>query len=77
MHKRFPIFFTFMLVQVAIFAISFPLYNNKSVYFWVYWCGELVNAVLAFKVIHEIFLDVFRPYHTLKDLERQYSNGPG
>jgi hypothetical protein len=68
MHKRFPIFFTFMLVQVAIFAISFPLYANRGVYFWVYWCGELVNAVLAFKVIHEIFLDVFRPYHALKDL---------
>ena len=30
--------------------------------------GEAVNAVLGFKVIHEIFLDVFRPYHTLKDL---------
>jgi hypothetical protein len=23
--------------------------------------------VLGFKIIHEIFLDVFRPYHTLKD----------
>jgi hypothetical protein len=30
--------------------------------------GEAVNAVLGFKVIHEVFLDVFRPYHTLKDL---------
>lgn len=68
MHTRFPIFFAFMVVQVAIFAISFPFYNNKAVYFWMYWCGELVNAVLAFKVIHEIFLDVFRPYHALKDL---------
>jgi hypothetical protein len=68
LHKQFPIFFTFLVVQVAIFAISFPSYHNKPVYFWVYWCGELVNAVLAFKVIHEIFLDVFRPYHALKDL---------
>ena len=25
-------------------------------------------AILGFKVIHEIFVDVFRPYHTLKDL---------
>src|ERR1039458_683892 len=69
LHKQFPIFFTFLVMQVAIFAISFPFYNNKPVYFWMYWFGELlVNAVLAFKVIHEIFLDVFRPYHALKDL---------
>jgi len=27
-----------------------------------------VSLTLGFKVIHEIFLDVFRPYHTLKDL---------
>jgi hypothetical protein len=27
-----------------------------------------VSLALGFKVIHEIFLDVFRPYHTLKDL---------
>jgi len=25
-------------------------------------------VVLGFKVIHEVFLDVFRPYHTLRDL---------
>jgi hypothetical protein len=37
-------------------------------YFGPFWLGEAVNAVLGFKVIHEIFLDVFRPYHTLKDL---------
>ncbi len=28
----------------------------------------MVSLVLGFKVIHEIFLDVFRPYHTLRDL---------
>jgi hypothetical protein len=37
-------------------------------YFIFFWLGEAANAVLGFKVIHEIFLDVFRPYHTLKDL---------
>ena len=42
--------------------------GNYTLYFALYWLGEAVNAVLGFKVIHEIFLDVFRPYHTLKDL---------
>lgn len=39
-----------------------------TLYFGLFWLGEAINAVLGFKVIHEIFLDVFRPYHTLKDL---------
>lgn len=70
LHKQFPVFFLFLLVQVANFAVIFPLWRtgNYGLYFGLFWLGEAVNAVLGFKVIHEIFLDVFRPYHTLKDL---------
>jgi len=70
LHKQFPVFFLFLLVQVANFAVIFPLWltGNYKLYFGPFWLGEAVNAVLGFKVIHEIFLDVFRPYHTLKDL---------
>ena len=69
LHKVFPVFFSFLVVQILIFVVTYPLYGlNNGWYFWVYWFGELVNAVIGFKVIHEIFLDVFRPYHSLKDL---------
>jgi hypothetical protein len=70
MHKQFPVFFLFLLVQVANFAVIFPLWlvGDYKMYFVFFWLGEAANAVLGFKVIHEIFLDVFRPYHTLKDL---------
>lgn len=70
MHKQFPVFFLFLLVQVANFAVIFPLWlvGDFKTYFVFFWLGEAANAVLGFKVIHEIFLDVFRPYHTLKDL---------
>jgi hypothetical protein len=70
LHKQFPVFFFFLIAQVANFAILFPLSfaGNYRLYFDLFWAGEAVNAVLGFKVIHEIFLDVFRPYHTLKDL---------
>jgi hypothetical protein len=83
-HKEFPVFFLFLLAQIAIFVIIFPLWlvgnlsaNNSNndwftgyytLYFGLFWLGEAVNAILGFKVIHEVFLDVFRPYHTLKDL---------
>ena len=70
LHKQFPVFFVFLIAQVVNFAILFPLsfVGNYKLYFNVFWLGEAVNAVLGFKVIHEVFLDVFRPYHTLKDL---------
>ncbi len=70
LHKQFPVFFLFLLAQVINFVVIFPLWRTASynVYFWPFWIGEAVNAFLGFKVIHEIFLDVFRPYHTLKDL---------
>jgi hypothetical protein len=71
LYKQFPVFFAFLLVQITIFAVTFPLYARDEMYnwyFWLYWSGEVVNAVLGFKIIHEIFLDVFRPYHALRDL---------
>src|SRR6202140_788900 len=70
LHKQFPVFFIFLLAQVVNFAVTFPIWRTGSdkIYFVLFWLGEAVNAVLGFKVIHEIFLDVFRPYHTLKDL---------
>jgi hypothetical protein len=69
-YRQFPIFFSFLVVQVLTFAVTYPLYRDNTYkwYFWLYWTGEAVNAVLGFKVIHEIFLDVFRPFHALKDL---------
>jgi hypothetical protein len=68
LNKQFPVFFVYLLVQVADFCITFPLQNNPKTYFVFFWLGAAVNAVLGFKIIHEVFLDVFRPYHTLKDL---------
>ena len=39
-----------------------------TIFFYSYWATTAVSVVLGFKVIHEVFLDVFRPYHTLRDL---------
>src|ERR1700730_18876526 len=70
LHKQFPVFFWFLLAQVLNFVVIFPAWyaGKYSLYFGLFWFGEAVNAFLGFKVIHEIFVDVFRPYHTLKDL---------
>lgn len=70
LRKKFPFFFTYLLVQIAIFAATFPLVRsgNYEWFFYVYWVSAAISALLSFKVIHEVFLDVFRPYDTLKDL---------
>jgi hypothetical protein len=68
LHKKFPVFFTYLIVQNAYFAACFSLRGNYNWYFRAYWLGAAISAALGFQVIHEIFLDVFRPFHMLKDL---------
>jgi hypothetical protein len=70
LQKTFPVFFAYIIAQIAIFAIVFPLQKSGdySAYFYAFWATNALSVVLGFKVIHEIFLDVFRPYHTLRDL---------
>ena len=69
LHKQFPVFLGYLLAQIGVFAITYSVYGLNDVwYFWAYWGSMALDAVLSFKIIHEIFLDVFRPYHSLKDL---------
>ncbi len=72
LHRQFPIFFLYILSQVLSFAILFPIHQRGAslytVYFYAYWACAAVSLAIGFKVIHEVFLDVFRPYYTLKDL---------
>lgn len=68
--RKFPVFFGYLLSQCAIFAVVFPLYCTGSyrAFFFAYWISALISLALGFAVIHEIFLDIFAPFHTLKDL---------
>jgi hypothetical protein len=72
LHRLFPVFFAYICFQVLAFGVLFPMYQwsifSYTAYFWIYWGCSAINLVLGFMVIYEIFLDVFRPYHTLKDL---------
>ena len=69
-HKEFPVFFAFAAFQIAAFAVEFPIYvmADYKVYFCAFWVVAAATLVFEFKIIHEVFLDVFRPYHALKDL---------
>jgi len=69
LRTKFPVFFAYLIAQVAIFAVIFPIsLHGYEAYFRAYWITEIISLVLGFMVIHEVFVDIFRPYHTLKDL---------
>ena len=70
LHHKFKFFFIYILTQILTFLIIFPAFlrQNYSVYFYLYWFSNAISVVLGFKIIHEIFLDVFRSFHTLRDL---------
>ena len=70
LHRTYPIFFAYVVFQIVAFALTFPLREERfyEIFFYSYWATTAVSVVLGFKVIHEVFMDVFRPYHTLRDL---------
>jgi hypothetical protein len=70
LYKKFPVFFSFVVFQLLQFVVLFPIhqYRSYALYFYSYWIGSIIGLLFAFLVIHEIFLEVFRPYHMLRDL---------
>lgn len=70
LHKEFPAFFVYIILQLITFCVQFPVYKygDPKAYFDVYWVATALDLIVSFKIIHEIFLDVFKPYHALKDL---------
>ncbi len=70
LHRQFRCFFAYIVAQILTFTLIFPSYlsHNYPAYFYLYWTTNAAGVLLGFLVIHEVFLDVFRPFHTLRDL---------
>lgn len=71
LHRKFKYFFGYLLTQVFGFAtlIAMERLNlNTTVFMYLYWCSNAVSVGFGFGVIHEVFVDVFRSFHTLRDL---------
>jgi hypothetical protein len=67
-HRKFPSFFRYIVAQIVTFFVLYPLKDSRSAYFYGYWITAVISLGLGFAVIHEIFVSIFRPYHTLRDL---------
>jgi len=69
LRKDFPLFFSYVIFQLANFCIQFPLYHiSYAGYFYVYWTTSIISCLLGFAVMHEVFTHIFRPYESLREL---------
>jgi len=70
LYRKFKFFFSYLLAEVVYFAVMFSanLYGHRDACFYIYWAFGAISAALGFGVIHEVFVDVFRFFHTLRDL---------
>lgn len=68
--RQFKFFFAYVLTQLITFAVLFPAYvwRSYNAAFYLYWCLNAASVACGFLVIHEIFVDVFKAFHTLRDL---------
>ncbi len=68
-YRQFKYFFAYIVAQIITFAVVFPAsFLSYSTGFYASWVSTAISVALGFQVIHEAFLDVFRPFHTLRDL---------
>jgi hypothetical protein len=65
--RAYPYFFAYIVSEVMLFLVLFLNEKSLDVYYYLYWVGTTISAVLGFKVIHEVFSDVLRPFHALRD----------
>lgn len=69
LHRKFKFFFGYVLSEMVSFAIVFPAnWHSYSALFYLYWGCDALSVAFGFGVIHEVFVDVFRAFHTLRDL---------
>jgi hypothetical protein len=70
LYRTFPIFFAYVAFQIPVFGLLFSMRGERfyTIFYYSSWGTTAISVVLGFFVIHELFQDVFRPYHTLRDL---------
>jgi hypothetical protein len=69
LNRKFKFFFIYLCTQILLFALVLPTYKTHyQLAYYLYWTSSTLSSLLGFLVIHEAFLDVFRPFHTLRDL---------
>jgi hypothetical protein len=68
-HRVYKYFFAYVVTQVPISLLCLTTYwCNLPANFYVYSVTIAISVVFGFMVIYEVFRDVFRQFHALRDL---------
>ncbi len=68
LQRQLPAFFSFAVYQIAAFFCNFYFFHRgASQYFYAYWTTAILSMAIAFWVLHEIFVGVFRPFSDLRE----------
>lgn len=70
LYRQYPAFFAYTVSHVVRFVVLFSLYHHGSeeAYNYAYLAAEVLDAVLAFAAIYEVFSNVFRAYEGIRTL---------
>jgi hypothetical protein len=70
LFRQFKFFFAYIITQLATFGVLFPAFfwRGFSALFYLYWGCNAISVTCGFLVIHEVFVDMFKFFHTLRDL---------
>lgn len=70
LFRQFKFFFAYVITQLTTFAVLFPAFfwRGSSALFYLYWGCNAISVTCGFLVIHEVFVDMFKFFHTLRDL---------
>lgn len=68
LYRRYPMFYTFAVYNVVLNACLLLARTSHSAYFYTFCAGRLLDAVLSFAVIYEIFVQLFAPYDALRKI---------
>jgi len=67
--KTFPTFFAYVAYQAVFAWVSLIIYSNAGpkAHFYAFWISTVGGVILGFAVLREIFLNIFRPYDSLRE----------
>jgi hypothetical protein len=67
LQRKFKYFLAYILTQLVSFGLVFSAWGYTG-NFYLYWVCNAFSVAFGFGVIYEVFVDVFRSFHTLRDL---------
>jgi hypothetical protein len=74
LHRRYPVFLAFALVsaleQLLLYACDLAPSVSPQTWWRVFWAGLIVEGLLKFALVGEIFAHVFHPYASVVKLAK-------